>query len=565
MSWIFGYFGNRNRIKISSPETQLHTFQNSNLMLYAGGNSETIFFKSDSLKSNCWAVAGVGLIHSDEEYKILNADDWDNFLSLRQVDLQKINGHFVAVKYSADELKIFSDELGLREIYIVKLPEGFGFTTRIDWLKYFINPEIDLMEFGSRWLLQNQVSRNSIFKNVKRLICANAALKNGNLTINENPWQPDLHLTGNREMFGTALKKLLSINERKISLSLSGGLDSRLLLSCLANKNSGLWESHTFGDPNHPDSKISSQLLSSLNLKNKIVDDVLPTNDKLIELIKTYAVQSAITNPVSSILNLRFYERLAKQNKLIIDGGFGEIWRREFANRLLLFGRKALLEKDSIKIYSLLKHYKADIFSEDVQNEMERGAIEQINNVLEEMPDVAEIGSAKWIDLFSISSRLTNYYSPEQARIDQYVLSFMPLVQKDILQLLFGLNDVEKKNGKLFKELIKQNSIQLTKHPLVKGNIEHPFNSSSLGARIHSRVKNKLGLSYRSKQQIEFLNSLREFIGDVIQSSEVRNYEYYDRKKLNKIVSDFSSKENDYNSEIDWFLSMELFRQGISK
>ncbi len=310
MSWIFGYFGNRNRIKISSPETHLHTFQNSNLILYAGGNSETIFFKSDSLNSNCWAVAGVGIIQSGDEYKILNVSGWENFLNLRQVDLQKINGHFVAVKYSDDELKIFTDELGLREIYIVKLPEGIGFTTRIDWLKYFINPELDLREFGSRWLLQNQISRNSIIKNVKRLVCANAAIKNGNLTINENPWQPDLYVTGNREMFGTTLKKLLSIKERKISLSLSGGLDSRLLLSCLANKNSDLWETHTFGDPNHPDSKIASQLLSSLNLKNKIIDDVLPTNDELIEVIKTYAVQSAITNPVSSILNLRFYERL---------------------------------------------------------------------------------------------------------------------------------------------------------------------------------------------------------------------------------------------------------------
>ena len=181
------------------------------------------------------------------------------------------------------------------------------------------------------------------------------------------------------------------------------------------------------------------------------------------------------------------------------------------------------------------------------------------------MPDVAKIGPANWIDIFSIRARLTNYYAPEQARIDQYVLSFMPLVQKDVLKLLFGFNNSDKKNGKLFKELIRQNSIQLTKHPLVKGNIEHPFNSSSLGARIHSRVKNKLGLSYRSKQQMEFLNSLKEFIGDVIQSSEVRNYEYYDRKKLDKIARDFSSKENDYNSEIDWFLAFELFRLGISK
>ena len=181
MSWIFGYFGNRDRIKISSPETQLHTFQNSNLILYTGGNSETIFFKSDSLNTNCWAVAGVGLKQSGNGYRNLNTSDWNDYLSHKEVDLSEVNGHFVALKYIDDELKFFTDELGLREIFLIKLPEGFGFTTRIDWLKYFINPEIDLNEFGSRWLLQNQISRNSIIKNVNRLVCSTASLKNNNL------------------------------------------------------------------------------------------------------------------------------------------------------------------------------------------------------------------------------------------------------------------------------------------------------------------------------------------------------------------------------------------------
>jgi hypothetical protein len=223
------------------------------------------------------------------------------------------------------------------------------------------------------------------------------------------------------------------------------------------------------------------------------------------------------------------------------------------------------LKKDSKAVAGFLRCHRACIFSDETLIEMEMRIVKQLNNLFDEMPAANQITPSKWIDLFSIRSRLTNYYAPEQARVDEYVISFMPLMQKDILELLFGLNDVEKKNGKLFKELIRQNSIQLAKYPLVKGNIVHPFNSSSLGARIHSRVENKLGLSYRSKQQIEFLNLLKEFIGDVIQSSEVRNYEYYDQKKLDKIASDFSSKENDYNSEIDWFLSMELFRQGISK
>ena len=43
------------------------------------------------------------------------------------------------------------------------------------------------------------------------------------------------------------------------------------------------------------------------------------------------------------------------------------------------------------------------------------------------------------------------------------------------------------------------------------------------------------------------------------------NYNYYDSKKLERIASNFSSNECYYNTEIDWFLSFELFRKGISK
>jgi len=565
MSWIFGYFGNRDRLQINSPEIPLHTFQNSNLILFAGGNNETLFFKSDSLNSNCWTVAGVGLKKSSYGYIILNESNWNNYLSPEKVNLGSVNGHFVAVKYADDELKFFTDELGLREIYIVELSEGFGFSTRIDWLKYFINPELDLNEFGSRWLLQNQISRNSIIRDVKRLVCTNATIRNNTLSIEQNLWQPDFEIPGSREIFDATLKKLLSVDGRKISLSLSGGLDSRFLLSYLAIKNSNLWETHTFGDPNHPDSKIASELLSGLKLKHETIDDELPLNDKLIELIKSYAFQSIVTNPISSILNLRFYDRLASQNKIIIDGGFGEIWRREFANRLLLIGRKALLNKDSKAVAGFLRYNRADIFSDEVLVEMEKGMIEQLNNLFEEMPEANQITPSKWIDLFSIRSRLTNYYAPEQARIDQYVLSFMPLVQKDMLKLLFGFNNADKKNGKLFKELIRQNSIQLTKHLLVKGSIVHPFNSSSLSARLHSRIKNLFSINYQSKQPDELFNSLKEFINDLIRSSVVRNCDLYDQRKVERIANDFSRNEMGFNFEMDWFLSFELFRQGISK
>ncbi len=563
MSWLFGYFGNPATSNIKSPESPLYSFKSPNLILFSGGNKQTTFFKSHS-SDNCWAVVGVGLKILDDECIMLKENDWNIILDSAQIDFRSVNGHFVAIKYSDNELKFFTDDLGLREIHIVKTVDGYGFTTRIDWLKYFLKPDIDLKEFGSRWLLQNQISRKSIIKGVHRLVSSSAVIQNGVLKVKEHIWQPDFDLECSKKKFDHILKSLLTFKDKKISLSLSGGLDSRLLLSYLFNKDPEHWETHTFGDPNHPDSKIASELLYSLGSKNEIIDGELFSTDKLIELLKSYSVLTIVTNPVSSILNLRYYNRLTDENRIIIDGGFGEIWRGAFAKRLLLLGRNSLVDKDAFGVSKFLRFNRADIFSDEALIEMEIGIVDQLNFLFKELPDADLIGPAKWIDLFSIRSRLINYYAPEQARVDKYVVSFMPLAQKEIIALLFELRNSEKKNGKLFKQLIGQNSIQLTKLPLVKGNVVHPFKSSAFIARLYSRIKNKLGLAYKSKHQIELLNTLQEFILDTVNSSEVKGYDLYDEKKISKIASDFPSSGGKYNSEVDWFLSFELFRQGLS-
>lgn len=565
MSWIFGYFGNRERLQIDSPETPIYSYQSSNLVLYAGGNNLTVFHKSGALNSSCWAAAGVGLVQSGNEYKNLNTSDWDDYLSPKEVDLSAVNGHFVALKYNDAELKFFTDELGLREIFLVKLLEGWGFTTRIDWLKYFIEPEIDLKEFGARWLLQNQISRNSIIKNVKRLLCSNATIKNNILKVEDNPWRPDFEVEGGKEKFDSTLKRLLSFEDKKVSLSLSGGLDSRLLLSYLLNKNSELWETHTFGDPNHPDSKFATELLKSVNLENIIVNEVLPSKEKAIELLKNYAMQSIVTSKVSSILNLRFYNLITAENKIIVDGGFGEMWRREFANKFLILGKKALMAKDVEKTFRLFSDTKPDIFSEDVLKEMKNGSIFQIEKIFSELPDANVINLENWLDIFTIRARLINTSAPEQARVDNYAISFMPFIQKDILKILFSFTVKERKNGRLFKDIIRRNAIALTKFPLVKGNITYPFDASSLSARVYSKVKKKTGLFYKDQRIDGLFTLLRDFILDLLYSTQVRNCELYDRRKIERLAKGFSSKSTEFNSEINWILSFELFRQGITK
>ena len=565
MSWIFGFYGSTEGLKIISPQPHLYSYENSNLKIYCGGNKEAIFFSKDTSNEHCWMVAGVGLIRRDNNYKVLSTRDWNNFLSQDEVNLSPVNGHYTVVKYSNNGIKFFTDELGLRDLHLIKLPAGWGFTTRVDWLKYFINSEIDLKEFGSRWLLQNQISQKSIIKNATRLVSANAAIKNGELDIDKKHWKPENGEEYGKEEFEEILKGFLSAENKKINLSLSGGLDSRLLLSLLTSQNFGNWETHTFGDPNHPDSKIACDLMKSISLQNKVINDVLPSGKPAEELLKNYAVRSIVSNPASSILNLRFYKQIADENKIIIDGGFGEIWRREFANRLRYLGKKALLDKNVERIFELLRHQKANFFNNEAMIEMKTGALNQIANYVQESDDVRNIGAGRWVDLFSIKTRLLNYYAPEQTRVDDFVTSFMPFVQKDLLNILFNLEDSEKRNGKLFKEIIKKNLPQLTRIQLVKGSITHPFNSSSLNSRLNALIKHRIGKYYKSNLQAELFYSAKDFILDLLNSSGVRTCEFYDNKKIKRLAEGFKDNDTGVIQELDWFLSFELFRQGILK
>jgi hypothetical protein len=62
MSWIFGFYGSTEGLKIISPQPHLYSYENSNLKIYCGGNKEAIFFSKNTSNQNCWMAAEVGLI-----------------------------------------------------------------------------------------------------------------------------------------------------------------------------------------------------------------------------------------------------------------------------------------------------------------------------------------------------------------------------------------------------------------------------------------------------------------------------------------------------------------------
>ena len=114
------------------------------------------------------------------------------------------------------------------------------------------NCKLDLFQFGSSWLLTNQLSKKSVLSGIDRLGAGGTlTLENNTYSITNNNWSP---ASENIVSFSSILEKLalLPLNSPyKLSLGLSGGLVSRSLLSILLSSKYKNWHLHSFGNPEH--------------------------------------------------------------------------------------------------------------------------------------------------------------------------------------------------------------------------------------------------------------------------------------------------------------------------
>ena len=97
-------------------------------------------------------------------------------------------------KWNKAEIIFESDPLGLRDIYISESQNEIIFSTRADWLTKIHKLKINFKEFGSRWLLFNQISNNSVFNGVERIVAGKRAfisLYGFDIKYHESNWLPD--------------------------------------------------------------------------------------------------------------------------------------------------------------------------------------------------------------------------------------------------------------------------------------------------------------------------------------------------------------------------------------
>lgn len=572
MSWFIGGIGKGaekepaiiTRIKNNS----LAEFRTDDFFLFAGGNNKTCFYKFDESSSVKWLVVGLGIGLSPG--KFLDKDDWKKLIEKGEV--QDLDGHYILLRWDENKINFFTDPVGLRDFYYCKDEQGnIFFSTRADWLAQIISTEINFREFGSRWLLHNQISHNSVLRNINRIVGGSRLtidFKKKLIHEDKRNWLP---AAANAELdendFYKALHQLSTfpLSTNKLTLSLSGGLDSRLLFSILTGEENKDWYAHSFGNANHPDSKIAKEISRDAGVAHQQIDLSISQADVFMNELQEYSCQTMVNNSASLFLQQRNYNWFAGKDEVLIDGGFGEIWRRQFNNRIALTGRDIILKRKHREIIPLISYRRADVFNEEIQKEMTEGCIEQLKWLYEVLPDPEKVGIENWLDLYSTKTRLPNCYLHEQTRIDSIIQCYTPFVQLSIMKNLLGLNSSKKKNGKLFRKLIQINNDQLKKYPLVKGNYMYPFWMTPLQSKIWSVFKEKVGSKSQPNLYADLIFSMKNILADYISAQNVRECGLYNLHKLDNFKE--ALEKNNYESslmnELDWWISFELFHQGI--
>ncbi len=566
MSWIFGFSGNLNeqkKLSLSSiyPVPQIK-IDNPRLFIAAGGTEFTCSYSADMK----WIIIGVGIDMGIEHSRLMLKNDWEK--KIPGNSFRDPQGHYLLIKWDDEKINFYSDPIGLRTIYFYKDKTGVYFSSNLEWIVSVMNRvEIDFKEFGSRWMTYNQLSNNSFIFDVEKLPPASIAeIKTGVVRIETENWFPELNISNSENLFNI-IKKYLSISlpeNLRMSFGLSGGLDSRFLLSFLLQNKKQKFNIHSFGYNDESDLQIAKKISDELALKCFFLQPHGMGSGQFLNKAGEYIAATQLIEPVSSYMKLAVLNDKYFEDKFLIDGALAEFARRQFLNRLLIKGKNALLNKKFPEVIKHLMVPKPEIFKADIDEIMFESTVEQVKKIYESFPDPKEVGAENFVDLLIVKFRIPNYFGPEQSRLDNIFPGFMPFAQRNTISASLGIPAEERKNSQIFYKAIRDNYPELEDFPLVKNSTIYPYGLSSVASYAYTKLKKTITKNTDAETISSFFKTHEKAIKEIITRDEVREYKPYEEESVMHIVDDFYSGKNKNTDDLNWLLTFEIFRKKLN-
>ena len=559
MSWIVACFGPTSTgSPVPAPGDPVVELGATAGSILAGGLPATVHsgtWTTADGDEGGWLVVGLGLLASTPSASICSSADWRARIDRPRVDWNGLDGHYVVLRWAGNLVEGWTDKLGLRSLYAHASGLTLRLSTRLDVLAAWTRcTSLNLDALGAHWLAHNQFSTDSLVEGIHRLGAGGHLKWNGkSLTCTHRPFLPSQKPT-DRQDVARQLSFFLTPDGLTTSLGLSGGLDSRLLLSLSPSSQAV----HSFGPSNHPDVSTAHRLAITESRSHTVLHAGLPPVEQLAETIQAHAAATHAISPASAALQLRYFPRLHEAGFGVVDGGFGEVARRQFMNRLLRL-HQGTLKRGGPPPLDAVRTNRANVFASSVHEQLVQAARRQLHEAWEATPTDWRIEDR--LDLLGVRARLPNFFGREQARLDELVVAFMPFAQPSVLQAVFGLPLRERNGGRAFRRLIRERRPELSRLPLVKGGLTYPFQLPPLGAFMWTKFAARLGSSYADSTRTDVLDRLQPLIRAAALRAAADPL--YDAELLSSLIDGYYAGDHTKGAALDWWLALEAWRVSL--
>lgn len=320
---------NINDLVFDSEELPIH-YSYDNYSLYLNGSKEKEASKLG------WLVDGYFMFRLAEKEQ--NAESLPRSKMLNNLwekheesFIHKIKGTFTIVKLESSSFKIFSDRMGIKKLFYWEDNGHYIITNELRIISKITKPTVTNLNIAIYALTYHFVGGQTIFDKIRYNLPAQIIEQVDNELKTSFYWDPKLLLNEFNSFSKYDIAKQLKqcvaqyvdcFGNQKYSLSLTAGVDSRLLFSLLRKEDI---HTYTYGNPKSVDCEIAKTIAAKYGVEHSIYD--FPVNK---EMFKKFARESVASG--NSLCSLHRAHRLwaiekeSKNAKVMFVGTMGGEW-----------------------------------------------------------------------------------------------------------------------------------------------------------------------------------------------------------------------------------------------
>ncbi len=492
----------------------------------------------------------------------------------------KLEGSFNIIVYNSKQSKLWivNDIFGFYPLCYHHANKYSIFSSKLSAIlasKMIARPEFDYTSYAEHLLFNYIISDNSFIKDILCLPAAHKVVISKDL-FKSNQYHSYIGLLDSSalgkkdsfELFNSSFEKacdrMMSNVGSEVNMSLTGGWDSRLVLSYLIEKHKDRLKLYSFGAKHAPDITVPQEISASelLHYKAYVLDD-----DYLANHYKKAARDTVILSEGSRNYKRTHYlyaiQQIAENSIDLITGIFGDevikVGKPQGGaviskNIVKLLGNGFIVDSELDAEFSHIAKLISDMFNAS-ESEIKDKLCKRVQKIGKKY---LNLGNSSFQHLFfRFDINLRKYFGAEAASYNDYVNCYSPFIDKHF-----------------FFDYLKT-SYSSHRHPFTSTNILAKLNSTRLYARLVNKQYPPLldypsSRGYNMRQVLNYLDYMKILLirrGSKKQTRDDFNTDDTYTRFMDLFIEkdyfhDFNKVENKYR---DNFISLIYWTENISK